>query len=98
MHQRQWELLSLAMIAVSLGSLSIALIGGAWLVVYDHSLPSWGQAIVIGTAYVVGWLVNHFIQSEHDSNFDARGMVNRQTQRLRDTVSSLEADAVDVAF
>jgi hypothetical protein len=50
------ELVSLAMLAVSLGALTIALTGGVWLVVYNNSLPSWGQAIVIGTAYLVGWL------------------------------------------
>ncbi len=56
------ELLSLAMIAVSLGALTIALLGGArlvWDFFYNNSnnsAPPLAGALVIGTAYLVGWL------------------------------------------
>lgn len=53
------ELLSLGMLAVSLGALTMALLGGAWLVpgiFNDSSGISFTAAIVLGLAYLVGWL------------------------------------------
>lgn len=59
----QRSMLSMAMLLVSMGSLGIALLGGARLILdifdeglknsFDHILP---KVIVIGLAYGVGWL------------------------------------------